>query len=96
MAYDNTNSGMLARNERRMNDRQPEYSGSINVDGVEYWISAWVKEGKPGGKMEGKKFFSLALTPKDQGGNRQASRSVGQRSQSGDGFDNMDDDIPFD
>jgi hypothetical protein len=31
--------------------------GAINVDGVEYWLSAWVREGKEGGKMAGRKFF---------------------------------------
>lgn len=67
MAYDNTNSGMLARNERRTTDKHPEYSGSINVEGVDYWLSAWVNEGKAGGKMEGKKYFSLKLNRKEGG-----------------------------
>lgn len=62
MGYDNTNSGALFRNERRKNDRQPEFTGSINVEGVEYWMSAWVKEAK----SSGKKFFSIALTAKDE------------------------------
>ena len=61
--YDNTNRGALFRNERRKNDRQPEYTGTIDVEGVEYWMSAWVKEAK----SSGKKFFSIALTPKDEG-----------------------------
>lgn len=65
MAYDNTNTGMLSRNERKEKDTHPEYRGSINVEGKEYWLSAWVKEGKPGGKMEGKKFFSLSIEAKE-------------------------------
>lgn len=95
MAYDNTNSGILARNENRKSDKHPEYTGSINVNGVDYWLSAWVNEGKPGGKMEGKKYFSLKVNPKEQrgpasGGGGYQSRSSG--SYSSDGFD---DDIPF-
>jgi hypothetical protein len=58
MSYDNTNSGMLARNDKKETEKHPDFKGSINVDGVDYWLSAWVREGKEGGKMEGRKFFS--------------------------------------
>lgn len=86
MAYDNTNSGMMARNENRKTDKHPEFSGSINVEGVDYWLSAWVNEGKPGGRMEGKKYFSIKLSRKD--GGTTTSRPV---SDSGIELD----DIPF-
>lgn len=66
MAYDNTNTGMLARNDRKEKDTHPDYRGTLNVDGVEYWLSGWLKEGKTGGKMEGKKFFSLSVERKQQ------------------------------
>jgi hypothetical protein len=65
MAYDNTNTGILSRNERKETDSHPDFTGTINVDGVDYWLSGWTKEGKPGGKMEGKRFFSLSVKPKD-------------------------------
>jgi len=65
MAYDNTNSGMLARNKRKEKDTHPDFSGSINADGVDYWMSAWVNEGKPGSKMEGQKYFSIKINRKD-------------------------------
>ena len=64
MAYDNTNTGMLARNDRKEKDTHPDYRGSINIEGVEYWLSGWLKEGKAGGKMAGKKFFSLSVERK--------------------------------
>jgi hypothetical protein len=86
--YDNTNSGMMARNERRTTDKHPEFSGSINVEGVDYWLSAWVNEGKAGGKMEGKKYFSIKLSRKEAG------TAVSGRPASGSNFD-YDDDIPF-
>lgn len=66
MSYDNSNSGILARNERKEQTNHPDYTGTINVDGVEYWLSGWVKEGREGTKMEGKKFFSLSVRPKEQ------------------------------
>lgn len=73
MSYDNTNTGILSKNDRREKDTHPEYTGTINVDGVDYWLSAWIKEGKPGGKMEGRKFFSLSLRKKEV--HREASPS---------------------
>lgn len=54
------NSGTLFRNDRRENDKQPEYKGDGIVNGVPVWISAWVKEGKTG------KFFSMAFKPKEE------------------------------
>ena len=94
MAYDNTNSGIMYRNENRKTDKHPEFTGSINVDGVDYWLSGWVNEGKQGGKMEGKKYFSLKLNPKEQrapasGGSTYQSRSGSYAS------DDFEGDIPF-
>ena len=59
MSYDNTNRGVLFKNDRKEKDTHPDYKGSINADGVEYWISAWMKEGAKG------KFMSFSLTPKE-------------------------------
>ena len=60
MSYDNTNRGVLFKNDRKEKDTHPDYNGSINADGVEYWLSAWMKEGAKG------KFMSFSLTPKEQ------------------------------
>ena len=92
MAYDNTNSGMMARNENRKTDKHPEFSGSINVEGREYWLSAWVNEGKPGGKMEGKKYFSIKLNPKEARAPASGAPARMERPSFNDG---LDDDIPF-
>ena len=61
MEYDNTNRGMLMKNLNKTADNHPDYSGSINVDGTDYWLSAWIKESK-----KGTKFFSMSVKPKDQ------------------------------
>ncbi len=63
--YDNTNSGILSRNLRKEQDSHPHFTGFINVDGVEYWLSGWTKEGKEGSKLAGRKYFSLAIKPKE-------------------------------
>lgn len=65
MAYDNTNSGMLARNDRKEKETQPDFTGAINVDGIDYWLSAWTKTGGEGSKMAGRKYFSLSVKQKD-------------------------------
>lgn len=65
MSYDNTNSGLLAKNDKQGNDQRPDYRGSINVDGVDYWLSAWIKTGRDGTKLAGQKYMSLSVQPKD-------------------------------
>ena len=52
MSYDNTNTAVIFKNNKKENEKHPDYRGTINVDGKELEISLWVKEGKAG------KFFS--------------------------------------
>lgn len=54
MQYDNTNSGVLFKNESE-NEKAPAYKGKINVEGKEYELAAWIREGKKG------KFMSLKV-----------------------------------
>ena len=65
MPYDNSNSGMLSRNERKQQPNHPDFTGQCEVGGISYWISAWTKEAGPQSKMPGKRFFSLSFKPKD-------------------------------
>lgn len=46
--YDNTNSGALFENNRKNSDKHPDLTGSLNVGGKEYWVSAWENESKSG------------------------------------------------
>lgn len=88
--YDNTNRGALFKNDRKTKDTQPGYTGSLNVDGVEYFLDAWVKEGKSG------KFFSVSVKRKDKQdapAPRAAAPAPAPKPSSG--FDDMDSDIPF-
>jgi hypothetical protein len=65
MNHDNTNSGLLTKNDKQGNESRPDYRGSINVEGREYWLSAWIKTGRDGTKLAGQKYMSLSLQPKD-------------------------------
>ena len=64
--YSNENSGLLAKNDKQGNESRPDYRGSINVDGREYWLSAWIKQGRDGTKLAGQKYMSLSVKPKDE------------------------------
>jgi hypothetical protein len=53
--------GTLPRNQKRETDRHPEFKGSFMVEGREYWLSAWAREGD-----DGSKYLGLSFTPKQQ------------------------------
>lgn len=59
MSTNRDNSGILGKNTRREKDTHPTHSGQCTIDGKQYWISAWVKDGR-----DGSRFFSLAFKPK--------------------------------
>ena len=42
--YDNTNRGSIWGNEKKEKDTHPDFKGSINVEGVEYWLSGWKRK----------------------------------------------------
>jgi len=42
--YDNTNRGSIWGNDKKEKDTHPDFKGSINVEGVEYWLSGWKRK----------------------------------------------------
>lgn len=60
--YSNENRWSLFRNERKSEDKDPDYTGSLNVDGVEFYLNGWLKESK----KDGKKFFSGNIKKKER------------------------------
>ena len=57
MEYDNTNTGVLFRNETSTpENKQPYMTGKLNVGGKDFQLAGWMKESKGG-----KKFLSLKI-----------------------------------
>lgn len=56
---DYDNSGILFKNDDKQSERQPDYRGDALIDGREFWLSGWVKEGRKG------KFLSLSFKLKE-------------------------------
>ena len=84
MAYEiRENSGSMFKNDKKTADNHPNMTGKALIGGVEYWLSAWTKEGAKG------KWQSLSFKPVDEAKTKAAPAVVGS------GFDDMDDDIPF-
>lgn len=98
MNFDNTNRGALHKNDKQGNEKRPDYTGTINVAGADYQLSAWIKSSKAG-----KKYMSLSVKPKPEGDRRperghpdpmsgfKAQKAVGDVPN--DDLDSMD--IPF-
>jgi uncharacterized protein (DUF736 family) len=79
MEYDNTNSGVLFKNEKKDTDKHPDYTGKINVNGKDMRLAAWIKEGKSG------KFMSLKVSEMAN------PKPVAKSSK----IEDMDSDLPF-
>jgi uncharacterized protein (DUF736 family) len=85
MAYDNTDKGSLFTNDKKETEKHPDYNGSINVGGREYWLSGWKKKSEKTGKT----FLSLSVREKQETP-RQSSEPTRKAK-----ADDFDQDCPF-
>ena len=80
--YDDTNRGAIFKNKKKETENHPDMTGTLNVDGTEYWVSGWSKTSKAGDR-----FLSLSVKPKD--GKAAPKRDSGKME------DLEDDTLPF-
>ena len=55
----NDNSGAIFVNDRKTQDNHPDRTGTATINGVEYWVSGWLK------KKGDKPYMSLSFKPKE-------------------------------
>lgn len=66
------NSGSLWPNDKKTQENHPDRTGTLNVGGVEYWISGWIKKTK-----DGRSYMNLSVKPKQQRSQRRDSDDGG-------------------
>lgn len=87
MAYEKRDlTWSLFKNDKKTRDTHSDYQGWLVVDGKEYWLNGWIKDGAKG------KFFSGTIKPKD---GAQTQPEPQQRMAGGGKSLDMDDAIPF-
>ena len=101
MAYDNTNKAAIWGNKDKQTDTQPDFNGSINIEGVEYWLSGWKRDPNGNPQAPSVKFSvkrkdevqAQGMQNAQQAMQQQAPQQQAQQQQPAP--DNFDDDIPF-
>jgi hypothetical protein len=86
--FDRELTGIISKNERKLKDTHPEYTGNATVGGIDYFVDGWINQRKDGSGS----FLKLKFKAKDKqsngdGGGGYSARPV--RSPI------VDDDIPF-
>lgn len=92
MAYEQKDmSGSLFINDRKDKDTHPDRTGTALIDGVQYWMSGWIKK-----KADGTPYMSLAFRRKEQRQEPAPSPRPQRRDDPiSTGRRDMDDEIPF-
>lgn len=84
--------GSMFVNDKKGVENRPDWNGSIKVNGVEMWCSAWKKCTK-----DGKPWLSLSVKPKEARGEQKPqtlAEKMPQRDQDDPGFGD-DTSLPF-
>ena len=65
--------GSLSRNKKKEKETQPTHKGSCTIEGVPYWISAYVNESRDTGETYFKLYFEKKKTEEAPAAPAQAS-----------------------
>ena len=60
--FDPTNRGSIWKNERKTTDKHPDFTGTLNVEGREYFFDAWKRKEGAGPKAPA---LTFRIKPKD-------------------------------
>jgi len=82
--YDNNMRGVLFHNDKGDNPKRPDMTGSLEIDGTKYRVSAWSKT-----SQKGTDFLSFVVEEDD--GSRKAAAPVSNGASS----QPLSDEIPF-
>jgi hypothetical protein len=91
MTYDRTNRGSIWKNKKKEKDTHPDFTGSLNVDGVEYWVNAWRRKDDANPDAPA---LTFSVRPKEAKADHQNERPAVRKSSAEMGRD-LDDEIPF-
>jgi hypothetical protein len=58
--FDNSNAGVLFKNENKQPEKHSDYRGEVNAAGLDYWLDGWVRTSK-----KGSRFISFKLKLKE-------------------------------
>lgn len=108
MAYEHKeNNGTLFPNNRKRKETDPDFTGSINVNGVLFWINAWDGQTKAGARrlnvkvnehqVQSQNAPHPAPVPAPPSPSKTLTKNVstGSVQTSTNNLEDMDDDIPF-
>lgn len=52
--------GALFKNDKKTSENQPDYKGSAMIQGIDYWLSAWINK-----SVGGVQYLKIKATAKD-------------------------------
>jgi len=87
------NTGSLFKNDKKTNEKQPDYQGTMLIGGKEMRLAGWMKK-----SANGSSFMSLQLSEKTAGGNGAQAAQTAPAKPTPPPATNVDtgwDDMPF-
>lgn len=91
MAYDNTNRGSIWKNKKKEKDTHPDFTGSLDVGGVAYWVNAWKRKEDASPDAPA---LTFSVRPKEAKADHQNERPAPAKAQTR-SREETDDFIPF-